>query len=100
MAQYVRMQMLYRPDQREALRKYAREQNVSVTEAARRALDIGLTKLVEEDEFTRRKRALEDMAELRAEILARNNGVPLDVDVAEDLRQMREERIEQITGDH
>jgi hypothetical protein len=92
------MQMLYRPDQREALRKYARQHGVSVTEAARRALDIGLEQLTEEDEFARRKRALEEIKAFHDEMLAARGGVPLDIDVAEDLRQMREERVEQITG--
>ena len=98
MDQFIRMQMLYRPDQREALQKYARKHDISVTEAARRVLDAGLEIISEEDEWTRREKALRKMAELRAEILARNDGKPLDIDVVEDLRKMREERLEQITG--
>jgi len=98
MAEYVRMQMLYRPDQREALQRYARQNKVSVTEAARRALDIGLKELEQEDEFVRLGRVLEEIKEFHKEILARNGGKPLDINPPEDLRQMREERLEHICG--
>jgi len=98
MSKYIRMQMLFRPDQREALQEYARQQGVSVTEATRQALDAGLEEITRESEWTRREEALKKMAELRAEILAQNDGKPLDIGVVEDLRQKREAQLDTISG--
>lgn len=95
-----RFQLLWPKRQRQALTRLAKERGLSLTEMARQAIDIGIHQLEQEDEFTRRGRALEQADRLRAKILARNGGKPLDVDVAEDLRQMREERIEQLTSGH
>jgi hypothetical protein len=98
MARLIRMQMLYRPEQREALQEYAREHNISVTEAARRALDAGLNILQENDEFSKRKLALKKIKNLHDEMLSIRGGKPLDIDFVEDLRKLREERLEQIAG--
>ena len=95
-----RFQLLWPKRQRQALTRLAKERGLTLTEMARQAIDIGIHELEQEDEFTRRGRALKEADKLRAEILARNGGKPLDVDVAEDLRQMREERIEQLTSGH
>ena len=95
-----RFQLLWPKRQRQALTRLAKERGITLTEMARQAIDIGIHELEQEDEFTRRGRALEQADRLRTRILARNGGKPLDVDVAEDLRQMREERIEQLTSGH
>ena len=95
-----RFQLLWPKRQRKALTRLAKERGLTLTEMARQAIDIGIRELEQDDEFTRRGRALEEADKLRAQILARNGGKPLDLDVAEDLRQMREERIEQLTGGH
>ena len=95
-----RFQLLWPKRQRQALTRLAKERGVTLTEMARQAIDIGIRELEQEDEFTRRGLALEQAERLRARILARNGGKPLDVDVAEDLHQMREERIEQLTSGH
>jgi len=91
-----RVQMLIREEQGAALAEIARAEGCSVAEVTRRALDLGLKELKVEDEFTRRARAMKKAEELRAAMRQRR-GKPLNIDIVEDLRQMREERIEQLT---
>jgi hypothetical protein len=95
-----RFQLLWPKRQRQALTRLAKERGVTLTEMVRQVIDIGIRELEGEDEFTRRGRALEAADKLRAEILARNGGKPLDIDPVEDLRKMREERIEQLASGH
>ena len=95
-----RFQLLWPKRQRQALTRLARERGLTLTEMARQAIDIGIRELEQEDEFTRRGRALKKIEALHAKILERNGGKPLDVDPVEDLRKMREERIEQLTSGH
>jgi len=87
-----RFQLLWPKRQRQALTRLAKERGLTLTEITRQAIDIGIRELEQEDEFTRRGRALEEADKLRAQILARNGGKPLDIDPVEDLRKMREER--------
>jgi hypothetical protein len=95
-----RFQLLWPKRQRQALTRLAKERGLTLTEMARQAIDIGIRELEQDDEFTRRGRALKEIEALHAKILERNGGRPLDIDVAEDLRQMREERIEQLASGH
>jgi hypothetical protein len=95
-----RFQLLWPKRQRQALARLAKERGLTLTEMARQAIDIGIHQLEQEDEFTRRGRALKKIEALHAKILERNGGKPLDVDPVEDLRKMREERIEQLTSGH
>lgn len=95
-----RFQLLWPKRQRQALTRLAKERGLTLTEMARQAIDIGIHQLEQEDEFTRRGRALKKIEALHAKILERNGGKPLDIDPVEDLRKMREERIEQLTSGH
>jgi hypothetical protein len=87
-----RVQMLLEPDQRQALTRIARKQGKSVAEVTRQAIRTGLQVLEREDEFVKRSEALAKARQL-------NETMPLlDVDVVEDLQQLREARDEHISG--
>jgi len=86
-----RVQMLLEPDQRRALKRIARKQGKSVAEITRQAIQAGLQLLEREDEFVKRGEALARARQL-------SNTMPmLDVDVVDDLQQLREARDEHIT---
>jgi hypothetical protein len=87
-----RFQLLWHKRQRLALTRLAKARGVTLMEMTRQVIDLGIRQLEEDDEFTNRARALKRADKLRAEILARNDGKPLDIDPVEDLRKMREER--------
>lgn len=95
-----RFQLLWPKRQRAALTRLAKTRGLTLTEMTRRAIELGIHHLEHEDEFAQRERVLEQAARLRARILARNDGKPLNIDVAGDLRQMREERVELLAGGH
>lgn len=92
-----RFQLLWRKRQRIALTRLAKARGVTLMEMTRQVIDLGIRQLEQEDEFTRRGRALKKIEALHAKILERTGGKPLDLDPVEDLRKMREERIEQLT---
>ena len=73
-----RFQLLWPKRQRQALARLAKERGLTLTEMARQAIDIGIHQLEQEDEFTRRGRALKKIEALHAKILERNGGKPLD----------------------
>jgi hypothetical protein len=81
-----RVQMLLEPEQRRTLREIAQSQGKSVAQVARQALDLGLQALQQENLMIRQQAALE-----RAERL-RQSMPMLQLDVVQDLHQMREER--------
>jgi hypothetical protein len=87
-----RFQLLWRKRQRIALTRLARARGITLMEMTRQVIDLGIRQLEEDDEFTNRARALKRADRLRAEILARNGGKPLEIDPVEDLRKIREER--------
>lgn len=89
---FERFQLLWPKRQRAVLMRLARERGLTLTEITRQAIEIGIRAMQEDDEFTRRGRALKKIEALHATILERNNGQPLDIDPVEDLRKMREER--------
>jgi len=95
-----RFQLLWPKRQRAALTRIAKERGVTLNEITRQAIELGIHEMDHENEFTRHDRALEKLSQLRAQMRARNGGKPLDIDIAEDLRKMREERIEQLAGGH
>lgn len=90
-----RVQLLLEPRQRQELAKLAQAQGKSIAEITRRAIDAGLEKLNEDDQQERMLAVLEVAQQLRARIHART-GKTLDIDVVEDIRQMREERDEEL----
>ena len=58
-----RFQLLWPKRQRQALTRLAKERGTTLTEMTRQAIEIGIRELEQEDEFTRRGRALEAVAE-------------------------------------
>ena len=92
-----RFQLLWHKRQRLALTRLAKARGVTLMEMTRQVIDLGIRQLEEDDEFTRRAHALKKIEDLHAKILERNGGRPLDIDPVEDLRKMREQRIEQLT---
>jgi hypothetical protein len=92
-----RVQMLLEPKQHALLAQLAKKQGRSVADITREAIAIGLMQLAEQDVLARRAQALKSADDLAERIQART-GRPLDIDVIEDLRRVREERDEQIGG--
>ena len=90
-----RVQMLLEPQQRRKLAELAKEQGKSVAEVTRAAIDAGLEQLITQGQRQRMLAALEEARKLR-ESMRQHNGQPLDIDVVEDIRQMREERDEEL----
>jgi len=87
-----RFQLLWHKRQRLVLTRLAKARGVTLMEITRQAIEMGIRQLEHEDEFTHRAQALKRADKLRADILARNGGKPLNIDPVEDLRKIREER--------
>lgn len=90
-----RVQMLLEPRQRRMLAKLAKAQGKSVAEVTRQAIELGLEQMAKEDPQARLRAALEAAQQLRHSMRQRN-GQPLDINIVEDIRQMREERDEEL----
>ena len=81
-----RVQMLLESRQRRKLSELAKAQGKSVAEVTRQAIDAGLETLSIREQHVRLLAALEAARKLR-------DSMPmLDIDVVADIRQMREER--------
>jgi len=86
-----RSQILLETEQHRRIKEIAQQWGRSISDVTRQIVNLGLEKLKEQDEFTKREVALQRAAALR-------NSMPLlDVNVADDLQKMREERLEQIS---
>lgn len=90
-----RVQMLLEPRQRKKLAALARTQGISVAAVTRLAIDKGLEQLMQDDPQTRMRKALDAAATLRDK-QRRRNGKPLDIDIVDEIRLMREERSEEL----
>jgi|PlaIllAssembly_1097288.scaffolds.fasta_scaffold373955_2 predicted DNA-binding protein len=90
-----RVQMLLEPRQRSKLAELAKAQGKSVAEITRQAIDIGIEQIVEDNARARLLGALEAAQQLRESMRQRNGG-PLNIDLVEEFRQMREERDEEL----
>jgi hypothetical protein len=89
-----RAQILIEQRQHKTLAQIARQEGRSMSDVARELIRLGLEARNDTPEmrWRRRDRALEQAAELRAAILRRRGGRPLNIDVADLIRSMREER--------
>ena len=87
-----RVQVLLEPEQRRSLAEIAKLQGKSVADVTRFVIRLGLQVLKHEDEFTRRQTAL-----VRAKKL-RDSMPVLDLDIVENVNQMRRERDDQLSG--
>jgi hypothetical protein len=89
-----RAHILIEQGQRKALAQIAREEGRSMSDVARELIRLGLEARSDTPEMRWRKRdrALERAAQLRAAMRERRGGQPIDLDPAEMLRSMRDER--------
>ena len=90
-----RVQMLLEPRQRRKLAELAKAQGKSIAEVTRTAIDKGLEQMTQDDPQARMFAVLETARRLR-ESMHQRNGQSLNIDVVEDIRQMREERDEEL----
>ena len=90
-----RVQMLLEPKQRRKLAELAKIQGKSIAEITREAINLGLDQMAQTDPQTQMLAALEAARKLR-ESMRQQNGQPLDVYVVEIIRQIREERDEEL----
>jgi metal-responsive CopG/Arc/MetJ family transcriptional regulator len=87
-----RTQILFEPEQHEALKEIAEEQGRSVSDVVREAVQ---TYIVERSEDEQRQEQLSALAKIRQDhqdMLARRDGKPISADVNKWLEQVREER--------
>jgi hypothetical protein len=89
-----RAQILIEQRQHKTLAQIARQEGRSMSDVARELIRLGLEARNETPEarWRRHDRALEQAARLRERILQRRGGRPLNVDAADLIRSMREER--------
>jgi len=85
-----RVQMLLEPRQRQILAKLAQAQGKSIAEITRQAIDTGL------EQMTQNERKIQLSAALKAAQKLRDSMPMLDIDVVADIRQMREERDDEL----
>ena len=95
-----RFQLLWPKRQRVALTRLAKARGMTLTEITRQAIEIGIREMEHENEFTRREQGLKRIKALHVKILAHNGGRPLKISPVEDLHNMREERLGQLSGRH
>jgi hypothetical protein len=91
-----RVQMLLEPRQRQKLAKLAQTQGKSIAEITRQAIDAGLELMSQNDAQIQLQAALDAAQRLR-ERMRQRTGNALEIDIVGDIRQMREERDEEIT---
>lgn len=93
-----RAQILLEPEQHEKLVRIAGQEHRSLSEVIREIVQTELQRR-ENNERERQRRLLEGIERVkttRGESLARRGGEPLNVNVADLIRQMRDERDEEI----
>jgi Arc/MetJ-type ribon-helix-helix transcriptional regulator len=93
-----RAQILLEPDQHQKLAEIARGEGASISELVRDAVTQWLNERETDEILHRRLRALEEIAEHRQAILDRRNGVPLEIDWAATIAEMREERDDELVA--
>src|SRR3990172_7137280 len=93
-----RTQILLEREQHEALVELAHKEGRSVSDVVREMLREQLEerRRAEADDLTRYLEALERIKKHREAILARRGGKAFEIDVAEEIHRMREERDEEI----
>jgi hypothetical protein len=95
-----RTQILLREDQHRALVRRAEREKTSMSELIRSLIDDELRRRDSErsERIRRRKAALDGIRKHHDEMLASRQGRPIDVDPAELVRQIREERDDELFG--
>lgn len=95
-----RTQILLREDQHRALARRAERENISMSELIRSLIDDELRRRASarSERIRRRKAALAGIRKHHDEILASREGRPIEIDPAEWLREIREERDDELLG--
>ena len=96
MVNLYRAQILLELGQHEALAEIAKREGTSISEIVRTAVRQWLDERQGEDLLRRQLDALEGIERHRQEILDRRGGKPLDIDAAEIINQVREERDDEL----
>lgn len=91
-----RAQILLEPEQHAALRDVAEQEGRSISDVVRMAVSQWLDERRVDESLRRRLQALEQIEQHRQAILARRNGDPLEIDLAETIKQIREERDDEL----
>jgi len=86
-----RAQILLEPEQYKVIVEIARDQRRSISDVVREMIASQLQQR-EQSAQTEQLKALERIRQHRADILTRRGGQPLEIDVAQMMREMREER--------
>jgi hypothetical protein len=87
-----RAQILIDPEQHQALAEIAQQEGTSISEIVRLAVHHWLAERHEDQVLRRQMDALAEIVRHRHAILDRRGGKPLEIDLAETIKQMREER--------
>jgi hypothetical protein len=90
--QKYRAQILLEPEQHKKLAEIASRAGRSVSDVVREAVAEYVMTRSHEDQWERRRNALEKIRQHREEMLRKNGGKPFEIDVVELINQMREER--------
>jgi predicted HicB family RNase H-like nuclease len=95
-----RTHILLKPEQQKALVEIAQQEGRSVSDLAREIIQQGIDERQKQQEELRAQRlaTLEKLRLLRESILARRGGKPFDLDVVQLIKEMREERVDDILG--
>ena len=91
-----RAQILLEPEQHAALAEAAEREKRSISEIVRLAVSQWLDERRADETIRRRLQALEQIGQHRQAILSRRNGDPLEIDLAETIKQIREEREDEL----
>jgi predicted CopG family antitoxin len=96
-----RTQILLEPAQHDALAAIARREKRSVSDVVREMIRQQLEKRAQDadEELRRRLEGLERVRQHREDLLRELGGKPMDFDVVEYIRQLREERSRRAFGD-
>jgi len=87
-----RAQILLEPEQHQTLAEIAAREKRSVSDVVREAVAEYVVAHTKESVRERRLRGLEEIRKFREKILSERGGKPIEDDVVETIRQMREER--------
>jgi Arc/MetJ-type ribon-helix-helix transcriptional regulator len=91
-----RAQILLEPEQHAALVEAAEREKRSISEIVRMAVSQWLDERRADENLRRRLQALDQIDQHREAILTRRNGDPLELDLAETIKQVREERDDEL----
>jgi hypothetical protein len=92
-----RTQILLEPEQHRALSEIAHTRDQSISHVIREIVDLYLAG--QDEAVQKQQKAFDKIEKHRAEILARNGGKPLDIDITAIIEEMRQERADEQLAD-